>query len=86
MCADKRIGGRRLCRMVVIFLPALGGAPVVCFSLQRLAQHNMDRIKKSNTIMRVLRCYNGARLKRAGSERSITAILTHVGRRSGNTL
>ena len=33
--------------------------------------------------MGVLRWYNGTRLKRAGSEHSATAILTHVGRRSG---
>ena len=85
MCADKRIGGPRLFRMVVVFPLALGGAPVAYFSLHRVAKHNMDRVKNSNTIMCVLRGYNSARLRRAGSERSITAILTHVGRRSGNT-
>jgi len=45
----------------------------------------MDRVRHSNTMMSVLRWYNGTRLKRAGSERSATAILTHVGRRSGRT-
>jgi hypothetical protein len=85
MCADKRIGGRRFFRMVAVFLLALGGPPAVYFSLHRLAKHNIDRVKNSNTLIRVLGWYNAARLKHAGSERSITAILTHVGRRSGNT-
>jgi deazaflavin-dependent oxidoreductase (nitroreductase family) len=85
MCADKHIGGRRLFRMVVVLLLALGGAQVASFSLNRLAKHNMDRVKNSNTIMRVFRWYNRARLKHAGSERSVTAIVTHVGRRSGRT-
>ena len=85
MCADKRIGGRRLFRLVAALLLALGGAAVAFFSLPRLAKDHMDRVKKSNTLMRVLRWSNGIRLKRAATERSSTAILTHVGRRSGNT-
>ena len=36
-------------------------------------------------MMRLLRWYNRRRLKRAGRQRSATAILTHVGRRSGRT-
>ena len=85
MCADNRIGGRRLFRMVVVVVLALGGAAVAFFSLPRVARTNMDRVRRSTTMMRVLRWYNGTRLKRAGSERSATAILTQVGRRSGRT-
>lgn len=85
MCADGRTGGPRYFRMAAVFLLALGGAAVAFFSLPRLAKDHMDRVKKSNTMMRVLRWSNGVRLKRAGSERSSTAILTHVGRRSGQT-
>ena len=85
MCADKQIGAPRLLRMLVVVLLALGGAAVAFFSLPRVAGHHMDRVRHSNTMMTVLRWYNGTRLKRAGSERSATAILTHVGRRSGRT-
>jgi len=85
MCADKQIGRPRLLRMLVVVLLALGGAAVAFFSLPRVAGHHMDRVRHSNTMMSVLRWYNGTRLKRAGSERSATAILTHVGRRSGRT-
>lgn len=35
--------------------------------------------------MRALKYYNRGRLRMAGSERSATAILTHVGRRSGRS-
>jgi len=84
MRADMQIGARRLRRMLVILL-ALGGAAAALFSLPRLARHNMDRARQSNTMMRFLRSYNGIRLKRAGTKRSATAILTHVGRRSGRT-
>ena len=85
MCADKQSGAPRLLRMLVVVLLALGGAAVAFFSLPRVARHHMDRVRHSNTMMTVLRWYNGTRLKRAGSERSATAILTHVGRRSGRT-
>jgi deazaflavin-dependent oxidoreductase (nitroreductase family) len=85
MCADRRIGARRLRRMLVVVLLALGGAAAAFFSLPRLARHNMDRVRQSNTMMRVLRWYNGTRLKRAGTKHSATAILTHVGRSTGRT-
>jgi deazaflavin-dependent oxidoreductase (nitroreductase family) len=85
MGAHKRIGGPRPVRKFVVVLLALGGAAVASFSLPRVARHNMDRVRRSTTMMRVLRWYNGTRLKCAGSEHSATAILTHVGRRSGRT-
>jgi deazaflavin-dependent oxidoreductase (nitroreductase family) len=85
MCADKQIGGLRLFRMLGVVLLALGAAVVAFFSLPRLARDHMDRVRLSATMMGVLRWYNGTRLKRAGTERSATAILTHVGRRSGRT-
>ena len=86
MCADKQIGAPRLLRMLVVVLLALVGAAVAFFSLPRVARHHMDRVRHSNTMMTVLRWYNGTRLKRAGSERSATAILTHVGRRTGGPM
>jgi len=83
MRTDKQIGGPPLFRMVVVVLLALSGAALVFFSLPRVARDHMDRVRRSSTLMGVLRWYNGTRLKRAGSEHSATAILTHVGRRSG---
>lgn len=85
MGAHTQIDGPRLFRMVVVVLLALGGAAVALFSLPRVARHHMDRVRRSTTMMRVLRWYNGTRLKRAGSGRSATAVLTHVGRRSRRT-
>jgi deazaflavin-dependent oxidoreductase (nitroreductase family) len=86
MCGGKKIGVTRLLRMLVgILLAICAAAAVALFSLPRWARHNMDRIRQSNTMVRVLRWYNGTRLKCAASERSATAILTHVGRRSGRT-
>ena len=86
MRTDKQIGGPPLFRMVVVVLLALSGAALVFFSLPRVARHHMDRVRHSNTMMSVLTWYNGTRLKRAGSERSATAILTHVGRRTGGPM
>jgi hypothetical protein len=83
--ADKQIGRLRLFRMLGAVLLALGAAVVAFFSLPRLARDHMDRVRLSATMMGVLRWYNGTRLKRAGTARSATAILTHVGRRSGRT-
>ena len=85
MCADKQIGAPRLLRMLVVVLLALVGAAVAFFSLPRVARHQMDQVRQSSTLMRVLRRYNSTRLKRAGRAHSATAILTHVGRRSGRT-
>jgi hypothetical protein len=85
MRTDKQIGEPPLFRMVGVVLLALSGAALVFFSLPRVATHQMDQVRQSSTLMRVLRWYNGTRLKRAGSEHSATAILTHVGRRSGRT-
>jgi deazaflavin-dependent oxidoreductase (nitroreductase family) len=53
--------------------------------LPRVARQNWDRVRRSHTMMSVLKWVNRNRLKRAGSKRSATAILTHVGRRSGRT-
>ena len=55
------------------------------FSLPRVVRNHIDAVRRSTTMMRVLRWYNGTRLKRAGTKHSATAILTHVGRRSGRT-
>jgi len=85
MRTDKQDGGPRLFRVGAVVLLAFSGAALAFFSLPRVARHHMDRVRQSSTLMRVLRWYNGTRLKRAGSERSATAILTHVGRRSGRT-
>ena len=85
MRTDKQDGGPRLFRVGVVVVLAFSGAALAFFSLPRVARHHMERVRQSSTLMRVLRWYNGTRLKRAGSERSATAILTYVGRRSGRT-
>ena len=85
MGTDKRIPGPRLLRVGVGVLLSFSGAALTFFSLPRVARHHMDRVRQSSTMMRVLRWYNSTRLKRAGSKRSATAILTHTGRRSGWT-
>ncbi len=85
MDADKQIRGPLLFRIGVGVLLALSGAALAFLASPRMARQHMDRVRQSPTMMRVLRWYNGTRLKRAGSQRSATAILTHVGRRSGRT-
>jgi deazaflavin-dependent oxidoreductase (nitroreductase family) len=85
MGSDKQIRGPLLFRVGVSVLLALSGAALAFLSLPRMAKRHMDRVRQSSTMMRVLRWYNGTRLKHAGSQRSATAILTHVGRRSGRT-
>ncbi|MGO9382992.1 MAG: hypothetical protein ACLP4W_13090 [Mycobacterium sp.] len=85
MRADKQDGKRRPFRVAVVVALSFGGAGLAFFSLPRVGRHHLDAIRQSSRVLRVLRWYNAARLKRAGSERSATAILTHVGRRSGRT-
>ena len=85
MRADKQDDGPRPFRVGVFVVLAFGGAALALFSLPRVGRLHLNRVRQSSTLIRVLRWYNGARLKRAGNERSATAILTHVGRRSGRT-
>jgi deazaflavin-dependent oxidoreductase (nitroreductase family) len=64
----------------------VGAAMVgVYWLVPRVARRNWDRVGRSDTMMCLLKGVNRRRLKRAGSKRSATAILTHVGRRSGRT-
>jgi deazaflavin-dependent oxidoreductase (nitroreductase family) len=86
MRADKHSGRQRIIRVVAVVLLGVGAAVVgVYWLLPRVARRNWDRVRRSDTMMRLSKWYNGARLKRAGSKRSATAILSHVGRRSGRT-
>jgi len=86
MCADKHSGRQRIVRVVAAVLLGVGAAVVgVYWLLPRVARRNWDRVRRSDTMMCVLKWVNRSRLKRAGSERSATAILTHVGRHSGRT-
>jgi deazaflavin-dependent oxidoreductase (nitroreductase family) len=85
MRADKQNGEIRPFRVGVVIVLSFSGAVLAFFSLPRLGRHHLARIRRSSRLLRVLKWYNAARLKRAGSERSATAILTHVGRRSGQT-
>lgn len=86
MRADKRSGRQRIVRVVAAVLLGVGAAVVgVYWLLPRVARHNWDRVRRSDTMMSALKGVNRSRLKRAGTKRSATAILTHVGRRSGRT-
>jgi deazaflavin-dependent oxidoreductase (nitroreductase family) len=84
--ADRQTRGQRAVRVVAVVLLGVGAAVVGVYSLlPRVARQNWDRLRRSHTMMCVLKWVNRNRLKSAGSKRSATAILTHVGRRSGRT-
>ncbi len=86
MRADRHSGRQRIARLVAVMLLDVGAAMVgVYWLVPRVARRNWDRVGRSDTMMCLLKGVNRRRLKRAGSKRSATAILTHVGRRSGRT-
>ncbi|WP_445167868.1 nitroreductase family deazaflavin-dependent oxidoreductase [Mycolicibacterium sp. Dal123E01] len=85
MRIDERSGGRRIVGVVAVLLGAGATVMGVLWLAPRALRRNWDRPGRNNTMQRALKWYNRIRLKRAGSERSATAILTHVGRRSGRT-
>ncbi len=84
--ADKHPGRQRIARIGAVVLLGVGAAVVGVYSLlPRMARQNWDRVRRSDTMMCLLKRVNLSRLKSAGSKRSATAILTHVGRRSGRS-
>jgi deazaflavin-dependent oxidoreductase (nitroreductase family) len=85
MRVDKHSGGRAIARVVTALLGVGAAAMGTLWLAPRALRRNWDHVSRSDTMMRALKLNNRSRLKRAGSERSATAILTHVGRRSGRT-
>jgi deazaflavin-dependent oxidoreductase (nitroreductase family) len=67
-------------------LLALGGAVLAWLVvLPRLVRRNLDRVRQINTMMWVVKWYNGITRNSAGSRHSSFTLLTHIGRRSGQT-
>ena len=83
MRVDKRPGGRAIARVVTALLGVGAAATGALWLAPRALRRNWDHVSRSDTLTRALKWNNRSRLKRAGSARSETAILTHVGRRSG---
>lgn len=84
MDTDKHIGRKRLSRTLVVVAAGLVGtaaavlaSPVV---MPRIIRRHPDWLR-----LGVFKRYADFRRSRAGREHSVTAALTHVGRRSGRT-
>ncbi|HUH68462.1 MAG TPA: hypothetical protein VLZ05_06015 [Mycobacterium sp.] len=84
MDTDKHIGRKRLSRTFVVAVASLVGtvaavlaSPVV---MPRIIRRHPDWLR-----LGVFKRYADFRRRRAGREHSVTAVLSHVGRRSGRT-
>lgn len=82
--SDRQTGWKRLLRKCIVFAAGLVGAiaaglasPVV---MPRILKRHPDWLR-----LGVFKRYTDFRCKRAGRQHSVTAVLTHVGRRSGRT-
>jgi deazaflavin-dependent oxidoreductase (nitroreductase family) len=85
MRVDKHPGRRGIARVVTALLGVGAAVMGVLWLAPRTLRRNWIHVSRSDTMMRALKWNNRSRLKRAGSERSTTAVLTHVGRRSGRS-
>ena len=84
---DKEVGGHRLGGTLVAMV--LGGVVltwlVVVVLLPRIFKRYRDQLLRLGPMKKLLKRYNDTTRKISGTERPSWCLLTHVGRRSGNT-
>jgi len=90
MGIDKQIGGHRLGGTVAVVAIVLGGVVLTWLLLfvvllPRIVKRYRDQLFRLGPIKKLLERYNDTTRTISGTERSSWCLLSHVGRRSGNT-